>query len=57
MATTGEGINDIESLAGSDVGLAMGSGCSAAKASADLILVNNDFEAVVRSIMWGRNIY
>ena len=57
MATTGEGINDIESLAGADVGLAMGSGCSAAKASADLILVNNDFEAVVRSIMWGRNIY
>ena len=57
MATTGEGINDIESLAGADVGLAMGSGCSAAKASAELILVNNDFEAVVRSIMWGRNIY
>ena len=57
MATAGEGINDIESLAGADVGLAMGSGCSAAKASADLILVNNDFEAVVRSIMWGRNIY
>jgi magnesium-transporting ATPase (P-type) len=31
--------------------------CSAAKASADLILVNNDFESVVRAIMWGRNIY
>jgi len=57
VAATGEGINDIESLAGADVGLAMGSGCSAAKASADLILVNNDFESMVRAIMWGRNIY
>ena len=57
MATTGEGINDIESLAAADVGLAMGSGCSAAKASADLILVNNEFESVVRAVMWGRNIY
>ena len=40
-----------------DVGLAMGSGCAAAKMSSDLILTDNDFESSIRAIMWGRNIY
>lgn len=35
----------------------MGSGCSAAKEAADLILTDDDFEASLRAIMWGRNIY
>jgi Ca2+ transporting ATPase len=57
VAVTGSGINDVESLQAADVGLAMGSGCSAAKEAADLVLTDNDFEATLRSIMWGRNIY
>mmetsp|Transcript_34802 Transcript_34802/g.53448 ORF Transcript_34802/g.53448 Transcript_34802/m.53448 type:complete len:323 (-) Transcript_34802:68-1036(-) len=35
----------------------MGNGCSAAKESADLILTDNDFEASLRAVMWGRNIF
>jgi magnesium-transporting ATPase (P-type) len=35
----------------------MGSGCSAVKAVSDLILTNDDFEASLKAIMWGRNIY
>ena len=35
----------------------MGSGCAAIKESADVILTNDDFEATIKSIMWGRNIY
>ena len=54
---TGDGINDVEALQKADVGLAMGSGCSAAKEVSGLILIDNDFQALIRSIMWGRNIF
>jgi len=35
----------------------MGNGCSAAKEEAALILTDNDFEAMIKAIMWGRNIF
>ena len=57
VSVTGDGINDIEAIEAADVGLGMGSGCSAVKAVSDLILTNDDFEASLKAIMWGRNIY
>ena len=57
VAVTGEGINDVDSLKQANVGLAMGSGCSAAKDAADIVLLNDDFEACLKAIMWGRNIF
>ena len=57
MGVTGEGIDDVHCLASANVGLAMGSGCSVVKNKADLILTDDDFEANIKAIMWGRNIY
>jgi len=57
VACTGEGINDVEALSLADIGLAMGSGCSAARSHADLVLLDDNFEATIEAIKWGRNIY
>jgi P-type E1-E2 ATPase len=41
-----------------DVGLAMGiTGTQVAKNASDIILLDDNFESIVRSIVWGRNVY
>jgi magnesium-transporting ATPase (P-type) len=35
----------------------MGSGCPAAKEVSHIVLTGDDFEATLRAVMWGRNIY
>lgn len=57
VATIGEGLNDLDALQNADVGFAMGSGVSFAKDNCDMILVNDNFEATMNAVMWGRNIY
>jgi Ca2+ transporting ATPase len=57
VATIGEGLNDLDALQNADVGFAMGSGVSFAKDNSDMILVNDNFEATMNAVMWGRNIY
>ena len=57
VAATGDGIFDSMALNTSDVGLAMGSSDYSCKQASSIILTNNDFEAAIRAVMWGRNIY
>lgn len=57
VIVVGDGLNDVEAIETADVSFAMGTGCSLAKQSAKMVLVNNDFISLARSIMWGRNIY
>ena len=57
VAVTGDGINDIEALKNADIGMSMGNGVSASKEASDIILTADDFEASLRAVMWGRNIY
>jgi P-type Ca2+ transporter type 2C len=57
VAVTGDSITDAESLKKADVGLCMGSGCEVAKDNSDLIILDNDFYSIYRSIKWGKAIY
>lgn len=51
---TGEGITDADSLLAADVGFCMGSGCDVAKDSSDLIVQDNKFESIYKSMLWGQ---
>ena len=53
----GDSIADADALRKADVGLCMGSGCDVAKDNSDLVILDNDFLSVQRSIGWGRSIF
>ena len=57
VAVVGDGLNDLWSFRAADVSFAMGSGKSISRNAATFVLCNDEFEAVLRSVMWGRNIF
>ena len=57
VGVTGDGSNDAAALKQSDIGLAMMSGTQLAKESSDIILLDDNFESVLNSVKWGRNVY
>jgi len=57
VGMTGDSISDAEALKQADVGFCMGSGCDVAKDNSDLVILDNNFISIHKSLKWGRSIF
>jgi cation-transporting ATPase E len=56
VAMTGDGVNDVLALKDADIGLAMGSGSSATRAVAQLVLLDSTFDPLPSVVAEGRRV-